>query len=45
MWGNTYWPIGLAVVFVAFAVPGLYALFTSAGNTLSDSGRTWWRSA
>jgi len=36
VWGNWYWPRGLIVVFVAFAVPELYALFTNVQNTLSD---------
>jgi hypothetical protein len=36
MWGNYYWPRGLAVVSVAFLIPELYALFTNPANTLSD---------
>lgn len=36
MWGNWYWPRGLIVVCVAFAIPELYALFTNVNNTLSD---------
>ena len=36
MWGNWYWPRGLLVVGIAFAVPELYALFTNVNNTLSD---------
>jgi hypothetical protein len=34
-WGAWYWPIGLAVVLVAFLIPEIYALCTNPGNTLS----------
>lgn len=35
MWGNWYWPRGLVIVSLAFAVPELYALATNVQNTLS----------
>jgi hypothetical protein len=39
VWGDYYWPRGLIIVAVAFAVPELYALFTNPANTLS--GYCW----
>ncbi len=35
-WGGTYWPYWLCTVVVTFLAPEIFALYTNAGNTLSD---------
>jgi hypothetical protein len=36
LWGNWYWPAGLAVMLAWFAPAELFALLTNVNNTLSD---------